>query len=151
MEFLPFFLTLFISYLGLPAGLALAFISPEEMPTGRKFFPLLQSLLLVSIAAIVISVFVAGIYARLPLYALAILLASIRLNPAIIYTAFALIFFLVSKSQPEFLAVAVLIFLYGLPAGSSHPSKGIADAMKYSLKGLPFLLVASGLYIILSA
>ena len=43
------FLAPIIAFLGFPIGLFLSFMSPEEMGPGKKYFKLLQNLLLVFI------------------------------------------------------------------------------------------------------
>ncbi|MFH1182472.1 MAG: hypothetical protein V1702_05930 [Candidatus Woesearchaeota archaeon] len=151
MDFLSYFLTAIVSFLGLATGAFLAFISPEEMPTGRKFFPLLQRIILVAIAAIFISIFVENIYIRIILYIAAILLLSIRLKPEIIYPLLAFPFFFSSTNPNAFLAIAILVFVYGLPTGSLYAAKRKSAAAKFVLSQLTFLLVAAAFYIILKA
>jgi hypothetical protein len=151
MDFLSYLSVSIVSFLGLATGVILAFISPEEMPTGRKFFPLLQRVVLVAIAAVFISLFVENIYARITLYILAILLLSIRLKPGIIYPLLAFPFFFSSTNLNAFTAIAALIFIYGLPAGSLYAAKRKSAAAKFVLSNLTFVLLAAALYLILKA
>ena len=148
MDFLSYSLTAIVSFLGLATGVVLAFISPEEMPTGRKFFPLLQRVVLVAIAAIFISLFVKNHFVRIPLYIVAILLLNIRLNPRIAYPLLAFPFFFSSANPNAFMTIAVLIFVYGLPTGSLYAAKSKSDAASFVLTKLSFVLVAAALYFI---
>jgi hypothetical protein len=151
MIFLSYFLASLVSFIGLPVGMFLAHVSPEEMPTGRKLFPLLQGIILVAIFAIAIKIFVGNFYARLPLYALAILLANLRLRPSIAYLLLGALFFLSSLQTNAFIAVAALIFIYGLPAGGLFKVASKTEAAIFALKNLHFILVTIALYLIPAA
>ena len=150
MNFLSYLAVSIVSFLGLAVGVILARVSPEEMPTGRKFFPLLERAVLVAIAAIFINLFVESIYVRVPLYLLAIILLSFRLEPNIVYPLLAFPFFLSSIYLNAFTAISALIFVYGLPAGSLYAVKGNIAAAKFVLSKLTFVLLAVAIYLILA-
>jgi hypothetical protein len=151
MAFLSYFLAALVSFLGIGVGVVLAFVSPEEMPTGRKLFPLVQRIVLVAIAAIFIGIYVSNIFIRIPLYIIAILLLTLRLKPIIAYPLLGFPFFFSSNNQNAFLAIAALVFAYGLPTGSLYAQKGKMDSAKFVLSNLTFVVVAAALYLILRA
>jgi hypothetical protein len=146
MDFLTYILTSLVSFTGLIVGIILSRISPEEMPTGRKFFPLVQKIALVAIAAIFISSLVSNLFLRLLLYAAAIFLLNIKLSPQIVYPLLAVPFALTLENQ-AFMPIAVMVFVYGLPTGSLYSGKN-SGLFLYSAPKLSFIALAAILYFI---
>ena len=110
-----------IIFLGFPLGLFLSFVSPEEMKSGKKYFKLLQNILLVLILFFVFD------YYLLPL-AISIFITVVvflvlfywqnKYKSIIIYMLLAVFIYLSSKHPSLFALESSLVFMYGLPAGS---------------------------------
>ena len=115
------FLAPIISFLGFPFGLFLSFVSPEEMNPGKKYFKLLQNLLLVLILFFIFN------YYSLPLIASILITITVFLGvfcwqnkykSIILYLILAVLLYLSSKNPLLFALESSLIFMYGVPAGS---------------------------------
>jgi hypothetical protein len=152
MDFVSCLLAAVLSFTGLIAGVVLAFLSPEEMPTGRKFFPLLQRIALVAIAAVFISLYIQAWYLRLLLYIAAILILALPLRSEVVFPILAFPFCFSMHAREAFLAISVLIFLYGLPSGSLYAiGKERFAAFKSILPNVSFIILAIALYFIQAA
>jgi hypothetical protein len=105
-----FVLTAVIASLGLAAGIIIAHLAKSEIKPGEKYFKLLAWVLLAAIAA-------ALIYDRSTesLIAAAVLLAMIATNR--LYLVYAALGAALAVSASIELP-AILIFVYGLPAGT---------------------------------
>ena len=127
MEFINYISTLLLSYLGLGAGIALAIITKEEILSGKRYFIILQNML------IIITVLTTIYFLETPWLIWIILIGYAFLIPLIkkqrkksflIYLLLAIIFW--ASSQPNalfpiklfFPIVGSLIFLIGFPTGS---------------------------------
>ena len=133
-----------IAFLGFPIGLFLSFVSPEEMKPGKKYFKLLQNLLLVFILFFVFD------YYTIPLAISIILTVAVFLGvfywqnkhkSIILYLILAVLLYLSSKDTSLFAIESSLIFMYGLPAGSLLKSKK-KDAIKIVAKHSIFIVLA---------
>ena len=122
MEFLFYYASAFLAFLGLPIGAILAFISPEEMPTGKKYFPLVQQASLLAAAVFFVNAFAIGLHWRILVYALAIICTFLIRKTHINYIALALLLFFSAPYPEAFLSIAILTFVYGLPSGSLYAS-----------------------------
>ena len=112
MELISYMLSLVITFLGLFAGLFLAYIAPEELKPGEKYHLLLQKLLLSSILAL---------YAG---YALSNLTIGVIL--------FALVFLVVTYQNISSRAA----YLYGFPTGTLFVKKHIKKKKWFVIKRL---------------
>lgn len=117
---LDYFLTLIICFLGLFIGAVLALMAKEELKAGKKYFVLMQQILIMLIVFFVLFGFDVNIYvcALISFAALAVyyFLYS-RIKTQSIYILLTLAFF-TSYLSEYFTIIASLIFIFGLPAGS---------------------------------
>ena len=149
MEFLQV-LAPIIAFLGFPLGLFLSFVSPEEMKPGKKYFELIQNLLLVFILFFVFD------YYTLPLIISIILTVTVFLGvfywqnkhkSIIIYLILAVLLYLSSKDTSLFALETSLIFMYGIPAGSLLKSRK-KDVLKIVAKHSTFIVLAISLLLL---
>jgi hypothetical protein len=119
MSLLQYSIAAVIAFSGVVIGAILAFNTKEEMPTAKKYLPLLQSIIFVTIVAVLLNYFKLNIAVRVLVYAAVIfvLLRRQRLN---LYPVLAATFFLLGQSSQSLFMVSALIFLYGFPAGSLY-------------------------------
>ncbi|MBI2145124.1 hypothetical protein HYU18_02270 [Candidatus Woesearchaeota archaeon] len=117
MQFLQFAGAAVIAYLGLPAGFFLAYLTKEELPTARKYLPVLSSLLFVAVMVLVANYYKFGLALKVVVYAAAIAL-SIRANSAILFLVLGIALGLASEKDSQALVIAALVFLFGLVSGS---------------------------------
>ena len=107
------------AFLGVLVGAVLAFISPEEMEPGARYFVYMQKVLL---ALLIVSLVLYQYYGYLVLLITALfIIAEFYVRAAadeIRYALFALVFYITSTVPEHFFASALIIFLYGLPTGS---------------------------------
>lgn len=135
MSLLNYSLTAFITYLGLIGGMLLAFLTEEELKPGRKYFIILQHICFISIFAglfyyffvnklvpELITIAVLFIIIISTCYYSAVKLKKSKRKPIIIsyiiYSVFAVGFYLSSKIIGMHIIISSLIFIYGLPAGT---------------------------------
>ncbi len=150
MELLNYSLTLIVCFLGLFFGVILAFSAKEELKPGKKYFVLMQKIILLIILIALLKMFNVNVYMKLFAYAVLILLMEINIKKEIIYFLLGFVFFFSSKNTNTFLLVASLIFLYGFPIGSVFASKLIKNNIFFVFKKIFFsyfwfLLVALAL------
>ncbi|MBN2422651.1 hypothetical protein JXB41_05460 [Candidatus Woesearchaeota archaeon] len=124
MEFLRYVLLLLLGFSGLIIGIILTYFTKEELPTGEKYFKILQSFLVIVILFTFFYYLNLDLYLTLLLFILSIIILKIIVlkfnikNPSkIIYILFGFVFYLSGKTQGVNIAVS-LIFLYGFPTGS---------------------------------
>ncbi|MBW2980340.1 hypothetical protein KY360_02910 [Candidatus Woesearchaeota archaeon] len=124
-----------VTYLGLVAGMLLAFFTEEELKAGRKYFILLQHVCFISIIAglfyyffinklisELIIIAILFVILALTCYFSAVKLKKSKRKPIIIsyiiYAVLAVGFYLSSKVIGMHIIISSLIFIYGLPAGT---------------------------------
>jgi hypothetical protein len=129
-----------ISFLGFPIGIFLAFVSPEEMSDGKKYFFLLQNFILVLIIFFLfdfhnLNIFL-SIFLTISIF-LFVLYSSFKHK---IFSLYMLLAFFLAFSRVDdylFAIVASLIFIFGLPTGSLLAPKKkkfvLSVIMKFSL------------------
>ena len=120
MSPLQFAAAVVISYLGLLAGFFLATMTREELPTAKKYFPWLEKLVILAVAAFTLNFFNVNIFAKAAAYVLLLLFFIYSYNTKFVYAAFGAIVFAVSKNSSMFLITAALVFLFGLLSGSNN-------------------------------
>ncbi len=108
-----------IAILGYPIGRILAKISPEEMPTGKKYFHLIKSFMLAFILFFFLYYYQINIYLIVICSVIIFLLnLYVRINSLIFYPFFIVGLYLVQNNMFSLATISSLIFLFGLPAGS---------------------------------
>lgn len=108
-----------VAFLGLFAGTALAYFTKEELEEGKKYFLLMQKIILIIIFAIFLNYFNLNVYLKFFLYLVAILVvAFIELSHYVVYFLFLPVLLVTSKNAQIFAIEASLVFAYGLPTGS---------------------------------
>jgi len=152
MNILNYSLTATISYIGLFIGFFLATIAKEEMKQGKKYFLILQKIILISTFLFLL------IYLRLNniltvIVLIAILIPLLKTEKKIdtspyIYMILAVILYLSSKIPELLIIESSLIFLYGLPTGSLLTGKKKKESIINILKDLGFIIVAIGLFLL---
>lgn len=123
VSFLQFAAATIISYLGLLAGFLLASVTPEELPTGKKYFPLLQRLTIMVIGVFMTNFFGYGAALKLVAYAVLIALLMLRVNVRLVYGAFGILLFAAAIDVNMLLMLSSLIFIFGLVSGSDYFSQ----------------------------
>lgn len=121
IDFINYLAVVFVSYLGLLAGIIISYFTKEELAPGKKHFVAMQNLL-------VFGVFLAGAYVRrfpwviwILFGALVILIwnmKNLRHKSALMYLFFAVIIWIASFEMIAIQIVASMIFLAGIPTGS---------------------------------
>ena len=126
MNLLNQILILLFSLTGILFGLILALIAPEELKIGKKYFFLFKLIIFVLIFFLVnyYMYLAKNYYILIPFTILAIILFIVELTSRrkiyelFNYLIFAVPFFFSSEQNFQLL-LAVLIFIYGLPTGTS--------------------------------
>lgn len=119
MQFWQFAAAVVVSYLGLLAGFVLAHLTREELPTAKKYFPWLEKLVILAVAAFAMNFFGIAPAARAVAYALLLLFFIHGYNLKLVYAAFGAAAAAEAKDSSAFLIIASLVFLFGLLSGSS--------------------------------
>lgn len=120
MSPLQFAAAAIISYLGLLAGFFLASVTKEELPTARKYFPWLQRLAIIAIAAVVMDFFNVNTGLKIAAYVLMLLVIAVGLKLQFFYAAFGVLLSAASKDKNMLLVVSSLVFLFGILSGSVY-------------------------------
>ncbi len=119
MDLLPYSLSALVAFSGVPVGAFLAMAAREEMPTGRKYFPILQKVLLMAITAVLLRHFNAFLLVKVAAYA-ALLFVISRKTMFNFYPFLAVAFFVLGQESRGLFAISLLVFIYGFPAGSLY-------------------------------
>ena len=115
MELINYTLLTIVTYIGIFCGVVLSFISPEELKPGKRYFLIMQKILLFLMS---ISLFYHITFINIILSLTIVLFAIIQKNSFIAYLLFAIIIFINVQNIALVTIISVLIFLYGLPTGS---------------------------------
>ncbi len=152
MEIINYTLTLIVSFLGLVIGIILAYIAKEELRAGKKYFILLQKVILTLIPSFFLFYFLKK---NISLLIISILLFSMlinsynkRIKTHYIYPFLALIFFFSHKNIDLFRLEAFLIFLYGFPTGSLLTKVTKKNYVKIVLQHISFVVIGLLLFIL---
>lgn len=150
IAFWQFASALIISYLGLAAGFLLASVTREELPTGRKFFPLLERIAIFAVMAVVLDFFSIHLAGRVAAYVVLLLLLLRPLNLPLLYAFFGFTAAFTMRDANTFLVISSIIFLSGMLFGSDYFAASIkkkADffpkGSKLLLQGLPYFIAAA--------
>ena len=126
VSFLQFAAATIISYFGLLAGFLLASVTPEELPTGKKYFSLLQRLVILVVGILAANFFGYGAALKLVAYAFLLALLVLNVNVRLAYGAFGILLFAAAIDLNMLLMMSSLVFIFGLASGSdyfSHAAK----------------------------
>ncbi|MEK6837409.1 MAG: hypothetical protein AABX69_02050 [Nanoarchaeota archaeon] len=144
-----------VSYLGLFAGFFLASLTKEELPTGRRYFPWLQRLIILAVVAVTMNFFGFGLVIKFFTYAILLLLLTLKINLQLAYTVFGVFLFAVSSSSNTLLMVASLVFVFGLLSGSNYfagsvrkKSDMVGEAKSLLVKNSIYVVVALTLFLL---
>ena len=139
------FLIPLIIFLGFPIGISLAFISPEEMISGKKYFHLLQNFLLVLILFFYFNFYNLNLLISILITVVVFLLMfywNSKNKNLIIYTLLAVILYFSSKDLTLFAIESSLMFIYGIPTGSLLAPKKKKEVFLIVLKHALFIVLA---------
>ncbi len=129
---LTYFSTLIFVFLGIFIGVILAFIAPEELKVGRKYFRGMMDAIYGFVFGLLlyyynVDVFLC-IFLGLAIALLVYFMPRWRWVDPVSYYLLGLLFLLSTKVTDLFIVNSALIFLYGLPLGSRYveenPTKG---------------------------
>lgn len=119
MEIIIQLLIIFISFLGLPFGLLLARISPEEIEKGKRYFRLIRSFAFVFIAFILFYSLDINLFVNMLITSLLfIFLIFYRIENPIIFYAILPFSVFFSENTRIFAIQSSLIWLFGMASGS---------------------------------
>ncbi len=146
MDFLSQSLTALTAFSGLFAGAALAFIAPEELRAGKRYFMWMELAILLLLAIFLLNQYSIPLFLRAIIYALLIASLLIKgINNRLVYPVLAAVFFLSAASEALLFRHASLIFLYGLPAGTLFTN--VKDSKLATAKNL---LTSYGTFVIIA-
>jgi hypothetical protein len=123
MELITYFAVAAAAYIGLAAGILLAYANIDELKPGRKYFFMLKKIFFASVIAVCVcsmaklSILYSGLLAIL---VLAALLIEMPLPFSYIVLGAA---FYISSAGTAFFSASSLIFLFGIPSGTIAKSK----------------------------
>ncbi len=148
MSYLNYTIVSIISFLGLFVGMLLAFVSPEEMKPGEKYFKIMKGILFIVIGVVMVYL---TWYNNLLFFITAIvfLVFYIKfLDSHWLYLALGIYIGLGFHIQKFFIVIACLVFICGLPIGSlfvsGSKSKKKFDIIKEGLfKHAPSYFIAA--------
>lgn len=129
-----------ISYLGLLAGFFLASLTREELPTAKRYFQLLQRLVVLAAAAVAMEYFSVSIFVKVAVYLLLLLLLAVSIRTSFYYAVFGVVVFFVSASQNALLVLSSLVFLFGLLSGSIYFERNVKKKADFASKAAEMLM-----------
>ncbi len=121
MSFLKYFFAVLICFSGLIFGHLVSKIAREELAAGKKYFILVQNILLGMMLFSILQLFQIGIVISIVLAVLFSFLASMFRNfdrNIFFYLTFGVVLFIASRNFEIFLIVSALIFIYGFPTSA---------------------------------
>jgi hypothetical protein len=152
MEFFPYVLVSFVTFLGLVLGMILVKVAPEEQKPGRKFFIFSKmALFFLIIAFFLFYNSVNFIFSIASLTFLLVIMLAKRLQldkSSLVYFLFGTILFYSSKYIELFILEAILIFLYGIPNSSLVVNVKKGNYLEILARKIWFFLPIVLLYII---
>jgi len=120
MELINYILTIIISFLGFPLGILLAKISPEEIKTGKKYFKIIQTTLLIFILFFLLDFFKLNLFITILVTSFVFLLSFYwsKNKSFLFYLLFPLVIYFSKINLKLFALQASLIFIFSLVTGS---------------------------------
>ncbi len=126
---LNYFLSAIVVFLGFVIGLVIRHYTKEELEPGKKYFSLLQRLLVLVIVSFFLYSLHVKVYAiTVALFIVSTVMYQFPIKLPIYYSVFGAIFFF----SPEKLMISAFIFLFGLPSASLI-GKDVKKQFKLSL------------------
>jgi hypothetical protein len=155
MQSVNYISTSIFVYLGLLFGAILAYISKEELKSGKKYFILTQKIILLLIIISLLFYYNFGFLINLLLLTVLIILLSIFYYKKIhivnysktIYLLLGVIFYLSSFNINLFIINSSLTFLYGFPTGSLLINLKKKNYFKILLNHISFVIIALLLFV----
>lgn len=118
MEFLNYALASLAAFSGLWAGAILAFISPEEMKPGKRYFRIMsKAIFILMVLAMAFFFGMEKVFFSI-IFVLLSALFMIFAHEMYIYPLLGVFFYIASKDPVYFPIIAGMIFVLGLPRGS---------------------------------
>lgn len=151
MELINYILTIIISFLGFPLGILLAKISPEEIKTGKKYFKIIQTTLLIFILFFLLDFFKLNLFITILVTSFVFLLSFYwsKNKSFLFYLLFPLVIYFSKINLKLFALQASLIFVFGLVTGSLSV-KIKNKKFKSSSKEITNLILRNSIFILLS-
>jgi len=167
MELLIYFMVSVACFLGIIAGISLAFIAPEELKPGRKYFAMLQKLFLALILFFLLYRYHLSLYLLIPICLIFLCIMIFldkkknMLGHYLVYLPLAVIYHSASASSDSifFPLLSSFIFLYSIPTGTllAHNNAVIKNIKNYDkitnktqvlTKAIPYLIfIAAALFL----
>ena len=144
-----YFLASVIAFSGLFMGLLLAHIAKEELKQGKKYFVILQKIILILIMIFLNTKYYILIIASILLiFILKNYLKKQIPEIPLYYLIFGIIFFFASRN-PAILAIqSSLVFLYGLPTGTLYYKRKLTMSIMEILKNTTFFIPIIALFLL---
>jgi len=141
MDLITYISASVIAYLGLVSGLLLAYSNLDELKPGRKYFILIQKMILAAIIILAFCMLPAfnSVLLSVLAFAVATFVFFAELPLAVTYFVLGAAFYLSSINNSSFAAMAALIFLFGIPSGTLSNSTE-QGKLKSNFKELAYCL-----------
>jgi len=153
MQFINYFFTSIISFLGLLIGIVLTKIAPEEQKPLRKYFVLARRIILILIFIFVLFYYFNSKIHMLTLiaYLVFLLFTEYKIKDILKisifnYAVLGIIFFVSSINLNLFVIESSLILLYGIPTASLIYQKKQKNHSKLLFYNLVFVIIANLLF-----
>lgn len=157
MEFITYSLTNLIVFLGLGVGIALAYIAPEEMKDGKKYFIWMQNVILSLVLFFLLYFYrfnlMLNLIISLALFFSLFFYLNHKKKQTIRYVDYAflgIMFYLSAKNTNLFLLLSSLMFIYGLPTGSLLINIKKKNVFEVILNNVSFVVISLVLFLLLS-
>ena len=158
MEFINYLCLVLVSYVGLGAGMILAYIAKEEIKPGKKYFKVMQNLLLIAITFTVI--YVLG-FSWIPWFIIVGALTYIlsienhRAKAFFMYLLLSVLLWISAQRHAKIFialdllpAVASLIFLTGIPTGTLLFDMKKKNIVQILFTNIHYVIISAVLYFI---
>jgi len=156
MDFINYSLTNIIVFFGLIIGIILAYIAKEELKDGKKYFILLQNILLAIIFFFCLFFYKTNLILTIAISLAVFFSLYFYLNTEkrqriryIDYGLLGIFFYYASKNLNLFLLQSALIFIYGFPTGSLLINIKKKNFLEIILKNISFIIISLVLFFII--
>ncbi len=148
---ITYLVTLLFTFSGVYVGALLAFIAPEELKPGKQYFKALMNTLMVFMALILLYSYGANLFVLILLGVVASvsLYFTSETTPInqLAYFLMGVAYFFAAKNMDLFIIIASLIFIYGLPLGSTYVGRRLKRSRKMVLTDI---LLNFGFFVIVA-
>lgn len=148
MNFLGYFSTALVAYLGLAVGLIVMRASKEEQKAGKKFFVFMQKIILLLIIVFLLYFLKSNLISFLIIFSIALVFISRKYKIKMltesyyIFPLLGVIFYLSSANLKMLVIGSSLIFLYGLVTASLLINFKKKNYPEIILNHISFLIIA---------